>query len=349
MIEPGVECPAAGAPATADDSSCLISAAELFPVGKPFECPGVEGSLKPLEGLGDVRIPEPLAPVSSATAKSPPFAEVVPREPLTCAAARPASCACDTSEAFLNPLKPSGSASAQLSSHKSVRFSDAGAASEAACRRTSAACHSPPRDGAPHLVSGDSRPDPPRSPRVESNLSAEGTAVPCTGDSSLDAARCPTCPNPSKARPRPPQCEPRPSPECADPGTSLPCEVKASPVRGTPRSNPELPSAQAEGARSSEVSAGGAEPPFVQDRKPLPGSCAMPCTASLLWDAWFGAVSSSDCALSVFFHSLRELPRQGRGPAAASPSAQRRVWPMPLPYPELLVPGVLQGQLVSWQ
>ena len=169
VSKPGAVCPAVGVPATGDEPSFLISAAELLPVGKPFECPGVDGSLKPFDGLGDARAPEPLAPFSSANVKPPPFVDAVPREPFTCAEARSANCASDSSVALMSLVKPSRSASAQLLNQKSVRFSDAGAASEAACRRTSAACHSPPRDGAQYLVSGDSCPDPPRFPRVESN------------------------------------------------------------------------------------------------------------------------------------------------------------------------------------
>ena len=72
--------------------------------------------------------------------------------------------------------------------------------------------------------------------------------------------------------------------------------------------------------------------------RPLPGSRASRVKPSELWSAWFGAVSSADCSLGVFFHSLRELPRGDRGPTSSTRSGQR-LWPMPLPYPSLLLPG----------
>ena len=52
-----------------------------------------------------------------------------------------------------------------------------------------------------------------------------------------------------------------------------------------------------------------AEPVPSGKQKPLPGSRASRVKPSELWSAWFGAVSSADCSLGVFFHSLRELPR----------------------------------------
>ena len=155
---------------------------------------------------------------------------------------------------------------------------------------------------------------------------AGGSAEHCTGDSSLCAAVSPSCPNPelisvhsglnhergpeppdeqvchsSSANFRPKECEARPQPT----------EVPGAPAQPGPRL-----------------------------RKPLPGTRATPVTACELWAEWFGALSASDCELSIFFHSLRELLRKGRGPSAdSSRSSTRRTWPMPLPYPELLIPG----------
>ncbi|CAE7711939.1 unnamed protein product [Symbiodinium sp. CCMP2592] len=80
-------------------------------------------------------------------------------------------------------------------------------------------------------------------------------------------------------------------------------------------------------------------PRNVDACKAVPGTRATPVTASRLWEEWFGALSSSDCSLSIFFHSLRELPRRGRGPHGDSAQSRRKIWPMPLPYPELLLPG----------
>ena len=103
---------------------------------------------------------------------------------------------------------------------------------------------------------------------------------------------------------------------------------------GTPCADP----AKASGAKAAAV--------FRGPSKPLPGSRATTVQPAGLWHAWFGALSSSDCGLGVFFHSLRELPRE-----EWQPSQHQRLWPMPLPYPELLVPGCPHrraDRLLNW-
>ena len=109
-----------------------------------------------------------------------------------------------------------------------------------------------------------------------------------------------------------------PFPETADPSRKL---------RG-----PDQAALQGPSSRDSA----GPVPP--DKHKPVPGSRASKVKPSELWSAWFGAVSSADCSLGIFFHSLRELPRGDRGPTAATRGGQR-LWPMPLPYPSLLLPG----------
>ena len=122
---------------------------------------------------------------------------------------------------------------------------------------------------------------------------AGGPAEHCTGDSSPNPFSSSEHEHPEQNRvtrpepshdpvfcsssvdPRPKECEARPQPP----------EVSAAPAPEGPR-----------------------------PRKPLPGTRATPVTASELWAEWFGALSASDCGLSVFFHSLRELPGKAGGP-----------------------------------
>ena len=140
------------------------------------------------------------------------------------------------------------------------------------------------------------------------------------------------------------------SPTAGAPGSTLhhaaagePAEVPASlsglgPLSGFPNRSPN-PSAAPRARCANPAPAPAAKVGVLRGpSKPLPGSRATTVQPADLWHAWFGALSSADCGLSVFFHSLRELPREGRGPSLRA-SHHQRLWPMPLPYPELLVPG----------
>ena len=94
------------------------------------------------------------------------------------------------------------------------------------------------------------------------------------------------------------------------------------------------------GSKGEPLGSSPAEP-AKHDSKRVPGARASPVTASGLWSEWFGALSSSDCSLSIFFHSLRELPRKDRGPSSSSASSCRRVWPMPLAFSGAVSPREL--------
>ena len=82
--------------------------------------------------------------------------------------------------------------------------------------------------------------------------------------------------------------------------------------------------------------AGGSEASTVS----APGARAPTVVSSDLWSQFFDALSRSDGPFSSFFHSLRLLPGAELGPTSSNGSrASRRVWPMPLPYPSLLLGG----------
>ena len=71
-----------------------------------------------------------------------------------------------------------------------------------------------------------------------------------------------------------------------------------------------------------------------------PGARAPTVVSSDLWSQFFDALSRADGPFSSFFHSLRLLPGAELGPTSSKEGrASRRVWPMPLPYPSLLLGG----------
>ena len=210
-------------------------------------------------------------------------------------------------------------------SSKVVLFARSGRSSAVGLGRTSAP--NPSFEGSRVVESGCSPPAPFGEPSASfSHPPAGGPAEHCTGDSSLCPAGSPPCPNPDPFLEHPEENRVRGPEPSHDPGFCT-SSVDLRPKECEARSQPP------------EVSATPA-PDGLRFRKPLPGTRATPVTASELWAEWFGALSASDCGLSVFFHTLRELPRKGRGPSADSSSSRtRRTWPMPLPYPELLIPG----------
>ena len=85
--------------------------------------------------------------------------------------------------------------------------------------------------------------------------------------------------------------------------------------------------------------------PACSDFKPAPladqgpGARAPPVKPAELWSEFFLSLSRAKCSLSSFFHSFRLLPRAERGPSCTTGASQsKRIWPMPLPYPEQLLP-----------
>ena len=153
----------------------------------------------------------------------------------------------------------------------------------------------------------------------------------------------PSSPESFPRRVPPGPCQSSPS-ACPCLSASAP-DYRGSVAAGMLADNPGLPTPEGRGPR-----------PTFSDVKdePLPGSAfaaapsepsgpgarAPRVLPSELWSEFFSCLSRARCSLSAFFHSIRLLPRAERGPKCAGHSSRRRrVWPIPLPFPELLCPG----------
>ena len=79
------------------------------------------------------------------------------------------------------------------------------------------------------------------------------------------------------------------------------------------------------------------------DPTKAPGSRASSIYPSEIWGSFLQCMSSANCRLSIFFHSLRDSPYVQQGPNAGKRSKKDlSIWPMPLPFLELLTSGAPQ-------
>ena len=65
----------------------------------------------------------------------------------------------------------------------------------------------------------------------------------------------------------------------------------------------------------------------------LPGAAATPVASSELWNTFFSVLGRAKTPLANFWHSLRSAP------PGKLPGQRGRLWPMPVPYPDLHRPG----------
>ena len=83
----------------------------------------------------------------------------------------------------------------------------------------------------------------------------------------------------------------------------------------------------------SRTRAGGSENSGEQVPHHLPGAAATPVAGSELWNTFFSVLGRAKTPLASFWHSLRSAP------PGKLPGQRGRLWPMPVPYPDLHRPG----------